>query len=87
MAKKRATKSKSATKKATARKAAKRKAVPKKKAAKKKARPRPAPASVVVEHGPLTVPDDALVSIRMYRQGLGDCFLLAFPTDVEHHSL
>jgi beta-lactamase superfamily II metal-dependent hydrolase len=39
----------------------------------------PPPKATLKKADPMTAPDRG-VKIRMYRQGLGDCFLLAFPT-------
>jgi hypothetical protein len=58
-------------KKSTAKKASARKS-----SARKGARDNDDPRDVSVE--PLEPPDHGC-AIRMYRQGLGDCFLLAFP--------
>ena len=66
---------KALAKKVPARKAAVKKAVPKKAAAKKAAAKK-----ATAHHGP---PPNTKVRVRMYRQGLGDCFLITFYTDTQ----
>jgi hypothetical protein len=42
--------------------------------------PAPTPAAAAAPAGPRMTAPASGVKVRMYRQGLGDCFLLAFPT-------